>query len=43
MKTLRYRAVIGALLLLFFSGCSTMQGFGQDIRKLGNAIERAAD
>ena len=40
---LSYRAVIGVLLLAFLGGCSTIQGVGQDIRKLGNVIERAAN
>lgn len=32
--------VIGCALL---SGCNTARGVGQDIRGLGNAIERAVD
>lgn len=32
-----------ALALAGVSGCSTVEGFGKDVQKGGEAIERAAD
>ncbi|MEC9482134.1 MAG: entericidin A/B family lipoprotein [Halomonas sp.] len=32
-----------ALALVTLTGCNTMQGFGQDIEKVGSEIEEAAN
>ncbi len=32
-----------AMALVGLSGCETMEGFGKDLSKLGDKIERAAD
>jgi len=31
------------LAVLFLAGCNTMEGFGKDVRKLGDNIEKKAD
>lgn len=31
------------LMLLALSACNTVSGIGQDVKKAGNAIEKAAD
>ncbi|PWF47968.1 entericidin A/B family lipoprotein [Massilia glaciei] len=31
-----------AAIALFLAGCNTMQGFGQDVQKVGDKVERAA-
>jgi entericidin A len=28
--------------ILFFTGCNTVQGFGKDVKKAGEAVEGAA-
>ncbi len=33
----------GLLSALVFSGCNTIEGFGKDVKKGGEAIEKAAD
>lgn len=40
MKRMRFFAALCATLML--SGCNTVQGFGKDIEKGGQAIEKAA-
>jgi len=40
VKSMRYFAALCAILLL--PGCNTVQGFGKDIEKGGQAIEKAA-
>ena len=30
-------------LIMLLSGCSTVEGFGKDMQKLGDKIEQAAD
>ncbi|RVU32220.1 MULTISPECIES: entericidin A/B family lipoprotein [Neptunomonas] len=35
-------AVVALLLVVAVSGCSTVEGLGKDIRKGGQAIEKAA-
>ncbi len=36
-------AILLLVLLLFIAGCECMSGFGRDIQKAGNWIERSAD
>ena len=31
------------LAVLFLAGCNTMEGFGKDVSKLGDNIEKKAD
>ena len=31
-----------AIAMFALSACSTMQGFGKDVQKVGSAVERAA-
>ena len=38
MKT----CIWGLLVLAMLAGCNTLQGIGQDVKKGGEAIERAA-
>ncbi|MFP4273293.1 MAG: entericidin A/B family lipoprotein [Halothiobacillaceae bacterium] len=44
---MRNRLVIAALLMMLagglLTGCSTVEGFGKDVEKGGQAIERAAN
>ena len=41
------RSIAHAALIAFFatavSGCNTVQGFGQDLKAAGDALQRAAD
>lgn len=34
--------IVLMMIVLFLSGCHTMQGFGKDIQRGGEAIERSA-
>ena len=35
--------ISGLLLALALTGCNTIEGFGKDVKKSGEAIEKAAD
>ena len=35
--------IVLAIVALFITGCETAKGFGKDMKKLGNEIEKAAD
>ncbi|WP_424192080.1 entericidin A/B family lipoprotein [Ampullimonas aquatilis] len=37
------KILFGCLLFGFLAGCNTLQGLGTDIKKGGEAIEKAAD
>ena len=40
----RWLAVFALMMgLLNFSGCNTVEGFGKDVGKLGDKIEKSAD
>lgn len=40
----RTRIIVVALLALFaLSGCNTVRGFGQDVKKAGSELEEAAE
>jgi len=36
------RIVMFALLAFVLSACNTVQGFGKDVQKVGNSMEKAA-
>ena len=38
-----FLTLIVALMILGLSGCETMEGFGKDVKTLGESIENAAD
>ena len=37
------KAVVLFLAVLFLAGCQTMEGLGKDIKKGGDALEKAAN
>lgn len=43
MKTIARLAIATAAVAALLSSCSTMSGFGNDVERAGNAIERGAN
>ncbi|MBM3343986.1 MAG: entericidin A/B family lipoprotein [Betaproteobacteria bacterium] len=39
---MKYTVAILALLSVTLAGCATMAGFGKDVQKLGQSIQRSA-
>jgi predicted small secreted protein len=37
----KFAALLGVLVVVLLSGCNTVQGFGKDIEKGGEAIQKA--
>ncbi len=36
-----YRLVMAVLLVVFFTGCNTVDGMGKDLEKAGEAVQKS--